>query len=515
VGNPGIRPGDSVVVHVGNPEGSLAMDPHTGMGPAVYAWVSVRPQGQPGKDGAALSGDPSRWPLVDSLTYGGDMWYSLRMDTSFAPSGIPDTAFCVDLNDNLFTPGDTIYYVFSATGDVPAVETTYYSRFTGTTDDVSYAFNNAMEFTCLPTQKIVSYPASSAGVEILPILYVDVCDGRGVQPYFDAAFDELGIARLVDRYDVLAPAWYEANTPAGRVVDVSAQLMQSYSRIIWSTGNLHSDLLGEGYKADDAALLKTFLDQVSGGGVFFTGDDMGEEFQNNPNAATLKSTYIDHTLASWDHVSTYGISPVVNGIDGGIFDHAVEDQWIAYGGCPTISEFDLLTPQGAAVTAAEFGAGPHAAMIVQETANPVPGMARVVLSGVSFENIQSVVSDGQPTTRSHVLWDILMYLNSFVFTDVHDGPSFDSLAQNVPNPFNPTTTIEFSVKERAPVTLRIYNVRGQLVKTLVNEVRAPEVVHRIEWDGRNDAGQQVASGVYFYRLVAKDFVKTRKMVLLK
>jgi flagellar hook assembly protein FlgD len=96
-------------------------------------------------------------------------------------------------------------------------------------------------------------------------------------------------------------------------------------------------------------------------------------------------------------------------------------------------------------------------------------------------------------------------------------PTFyrNTLAQNRPNPFNPTTTIEFTVKERANVQLRIYNVAGQLIRTLVNEARTPGEVHTATWDGRNDAGQSVSSGVYFYKLVAGTFVQTKKMVLLK
>jgi flagellar hook assembly protein FlgD len=71
------------------------------------------------------------------------------------------------------------------------------------------------------------------------------------------------------------------------------------------------------------------------------------------------------------------------------------------------------------------------------------------------------------------------------------------------------------VKERANVQLRIYNVAGQLIRTLVNEARTPGEVHTATWDGRNDAGQSVSSGVYFYKLVAGTFVQTKKMVLLK
>jgi flagellar hook assembly protein FlgD len=65
------------------------------------------------------------------------------------------------------------------------------------------------------------------------------------------------------------------------------------------------------------------------------------------------------------------------------------------------------------------------------------------------------------------------------------------------------------------VTLRIYDVAGRLIKTLVDDNRLPGIVHKLAWDGKNDAGGEVASGVYFYKLVAGDFSQTNKMVLLK
>jgi flagellar hook assembly protein FlgD len=63
--------------------------------------------------------------------------------------------------------------------------------------------------------------------------------------------------------------------------------------------------------------------------------------------------------------------------------------------------------------------------------------------------------------------------------------------------------------------LKVYNVAGQLVRTLLNDQRAPGSVHSVAWDGRNDAGQSVSSGVYFYKLVTNDLTQTKKMVLLK
>jgi len=88
------------------------------------------------------------------------------------------------------------------------------------------------------------------------------------------------------------------------------------------------------------------------------------------------------------------------------------------------------------------------------------------------------------------------------------------LAQNVPNPFNPTTTIKYSIAKDERVSLTVYDVAGRRVRTLVDQQQKADV-YRIIWDGSNDAGENVASGMYFYKLVAGKYNKTFKMMLLK
>jgi len=88
------------------------------------------------------------------------------------------------------------------------------------------------------------------------------------------------------------------------------------------------------------------------------------------------------------------------------------------------------------------------------------------------------------------------------------------LQQNHPNPFNPTTTIRYTIPQNVPVRLQIFDVKGRLVRTLVDE-NQQAAFYKMEWNGRNNRGQQVSSGVYFYRLRAGSFTETRKMMLLK
>jgi hypothetical protein len=93
-------------------------------------------------------------------------------------------------------------------------------------------------------------------------------------------------------------------------------------------------------------------------------------------------------------------------------------------------------------------------------------------------------------------------------------PTAFSLAQNMPNPFNPTTEIAFSLPAAAQVQLDILNIVGQRVRTLVDEFRAAGN-HTVTWDSKDDNGNNVSSGVYFYRLRAGDYADTKKMVLMK
>ncbi|MFQ5511947.1 MAG: FlgD immunoglobulin-like domain containing protein, partial [Candidatus Krumholzibacteriia bacterium] len=116
------------------------------------------------------------------------------------------------------------------------------------------------------------------------------------------------------------------------------------------------------------------------------------------------------------------------------------------------------------------------------------------------------------------LQHILEFLQNIVPTPTGFEPQqyANVLKANYPNPFNPTTTIGYEIKDQGHVSLKIYNAAGQLVRTLVNQVQAPEVGgFSVTWDGKNNAGQTVSSGVYFYKLVASSFTQTKKMVLLK
>jgi hypothetical protein len=112
--------------------------------------------------------------------------------------------------------------------------------------------------------------------------------------------------------------------------------------------------------------------------------------------------------------------------------------------------------------------------------------------------------------------DRVLYVNRYEYLDVEDStiPSDFALHGNYPNPFNPTTQIRFDLPNKNDVNINIYNILGQKVKVF-SMPNTPAGTHTITWDATNQSGQPLSAGVYLYQMISEDFVKTRKMILLK
>jgi len=93
-------------------------------------------------------------------------------------------------------------------------------------------------------------------------------------------------------------------------------------------------------------------------------------------------------------------------------------------------------------------------------------------------------------------------------------PTQSELLQNYPNPFNASTKISYRLREPALTKLEIFNLRGELVRSLVNEVQSPGS-YQVDWDGTDSEGTEVSSGLYFYRLTSGEVSQTQKMSLLR
>nr|HPH61728.1 FlgD immunoglobulin-like domain containing protein [Candidatus Syntrophosphaera sp.] len=172
----------------------------------------------------------------------------------------------------------------------------------------------------------------------------------------------------------------------------------------------------------------------------------------------------------------------------------------------------------------------------------VSTLPSVIVQGFTYINDGEYVE--APTEWHEYVYDISAYDNQAVYVAIRcvsndafvfyvddfsahsdggslvssDDPSVPALVTelqgNYPNPFNPETTISFSLKEAGPVTLDIYNVKGQLVRRLVDEA-LNSGRHSVVFDGRDANGEPVSSGMYFCQMRAGSYGATRKMILMK
>jgi len=141
------------------------------------------------------------------------------------------------------------------------------------------------------------------------------------------------------------------------------------------------------------------------------------------------------------------------------------------------------------------------------------GLTNLVVSSSQFQELIAGGYDGG------LLKFDSMTSTSFCSNDIGEINSAElpkrfELLPNYPNPFNPTTTIRYTLNNTQRVTLAIYNLQGQKVRTLINHTQQAGEQQAV-WDGFNDSGEAVGSGVYFYRLTADGFSESRKMVLLR
>jgi hypothetical protein len=153
-----------------------------------------------------------------------------------------------------------------------------------------------------------------------------------------------------------------------------------------------------------------------------------------------------------------------------------------------------------------------AGSVVRVSAVLAPQAQNGEVINLSLQNVSAVNSSGQPIEMTPQSAQIVI-----IITDVSDGDgriiTDYRLYQNYPNPFNPSTLIQYEIPNSGQVTLTVYNIVGQQVRTLVNKSQTAGA-YQISWDGRDEQGRRLSSGVYFYRLNAKSFVETRKMTLV-
>ena len=146
------------------------------------------------------------------------------------------------------------------------------------------------------------------------------------------------------------------------------------------------------------------------------------------------------------------------------------------------------------------------------------------ISTDNYETVQVVITDHDGNEKVYDLEALqqlglhqqMAVVNNITTSTDNEivAPEVFTLHQNYPNPFNPETSISYDLPEDSFVSLSVYDMRGTLIKTLVNDVQSSGY-KTLKWNGTNDKGQKVSAGLYLYRIEAEGFTNTKKMALIK
>jgi len=511
-----IDPGDSAVVQVAAPLAGGLDTLATGEA-RVFFHCNVHflgPDGKPDLAGPSLQGGYGTYFGED-----GDWTIFLCEPAATSAGNVAPDKYAIDLNDSLFTRGYMIEYYFKA-WDITGLPSTYPA-------DAEEPDGDRYEFTCLPTLRIV--PGE---------LYCDDYHNRGtfdglVQTYYDPASKATvpTPGDSPDRYDTNGPSSGVSNSIGAytSVTDASSIFCTAYEAVTIDCGDLNSVTVTEGTensdKSNDARLLVDWLNITEHKvGLLVMGDQVAYDLSGSAAAVSLElvSTICGVTLVDESYYDITGgrnaggvISPLITGVSGGPFDGLVYN---AFGGCPIINDFDVLEKTGPgqyALQYPEYNSEQFYAGIFTDQMNDAGQPLRTVWVGHSFMAIRNA-EDGR-LARNQFLADIRPFFQIGSSSNITgtELPKAYGLAQNFPNPFNPSTRIQFALPVKGHVRLKIYNVAGQLVRTLQDGVMDAGS-HEISWDGSNNLGASVASGVYFFKINAGDnYENMKKMVLLR
>jgi len=472
---------------------------------------------------------------------------SVQADTIWVADQYYNTVWSVDLPDRDFLyPGDVMHYYFTVADTVnggdprrvalPGTRLDHFGVFEGDEGYTPLAWPEQFQIHALPTVK-----STDVG-DVPDILFWNDFGFRGGLNESLGALYALGLERGVD-FDMFTTRQPDSARGNGIGAFFNVSTLNYYDHIIYDAGNLLGatmagtktyDVINDEYNGDgsnDIAMIKSYL--LGPRNLYAVGHQFigGIEAENDGTGVQLVGTYFGVDWIDNDVKDNIGgqTAPVIQGVTNGTGLYIPpEHQFLAFGSCPVIREFDAIAPQaGTAESVAEFldadgNSGVYTGVSAMVANNFLSG-AKVVVCPVGFYHQYEVPGkslDGV-SARAKVLCDVLSYFyNDPSYCD-NLGPGVDVpptshpfYAKNWPNPFNPITKIEFSLPREGHVSLKVYNVRGELVRTLVDENRpaGPQVV---EWDGSNDRGHSVASGVYFYETRTAGKSTIQKMALVK
>jgi hypothetical protein len=517
--------------------------------------------------GAIVSG-PHAGKAPIPYTVGANGFFVIAADSARSSGGsVVDERWFIDIDDTYLRGGDVMHYFWlssDAQGGVSS-DPVGLNAVPASIEEAQEATQGMLEVSALPkirwSQDYLDRIAADPNGDLEPteqeladseqgncILYVNRINSRRRsgdinRTSFMYTLDAIGYRGAYDVYDHTGMG-NTNNHLGGRATIEQAQ---GYNLIVYDAGNVgpSGTIMPDGIdldsaKVDQQAWFINWLNQAATSEAQFAtlwvlGSNFVEEYSN----ATLYTSTMAVTLNSTNQ--SLNVNPDVEGQSAFTFDQGTGsasidftgDEFSLQGGCPVIRNYDGLGSGGQAVETHVYrdpisGATGDAAIVMNS--NPADNWNTIAQSHPWFD-IRDLFGGGppdQPTPARALLERVLMgalplNCRGGGTTDTDRGDELDvpvvtALHPNVPNPFNPVTRIAFDLARDGHVSLRIYDVGGRLVRTLID---APMARGRYAgadaavWDGIDDAGRRVSSGVYFYRLVTSDLDASRRMVLLK
>ncbi len=285
-----------------------------------------------------------------------------------------------------------------------------------------------------------------------------------------------------------------------------------YKGLIWFLGD--ESVADESFSQVEQDSIKRFLDRggfllVSGAEIGYDLDHKGSESDRSFYHNYLKTEYAADA-PDGKQSEFYSCTPVPGQIMDIIPDFHFDD---GTHGTFDVDWPDALRPIGGAKAIMYYknAVNTNIAGLVYEGAFPGGSKeGKLVYFGFPVETVYPDDVRAQIVSRVFDLWE--GKISDITVNDIQ--PQRFTLEQNYPNPFNPMTTIRYQIAKESTASLTIYTILGRKVRTLV-QGNQPAGRYQVIWDGRNDAGRQVSSGMYVYTLRAGSFIQTRKMMLMR
>jgi hypothetical protein len=513
---------------------------HSRNDPGDSIWIDCTP-----RSGGTLTGNPvMHWrfarqnPLFDPYRTLPASPVVGRI-TRTATGAIVANRYNFDLPDTgMIFPGDVLHYYFAATdivaGDIKTATAPGAAALAGYGNPAPLAYPGLYTVNGLPSIDFIDHDYV---LHPTVLFWNDAGFGDHEAAWYGAlAYSCLTPGSSVDVYNTHGPTSGVGNGLGGRA---TASQLAGYTTILYTSGDLskftlsNGDFLGD--PGNDIALLDDWL-TTGGRNLLLFGDDLAADLQVAGAAGqaflegTMGAIFVDGDVR--DNIAGQIAPTVVRTEPNPVF--AGSTAWVAYGGCPGINDFDGVVPVGGAVRLAEFTAPdgvstpyPYAAAMLNAL-----GTNRIVslshdLGCVRYAHDLSAgdgaagdKSPAPPTASQRLLRDALVYFGAMPWlcdpisgTDLPEASARFAVSAH-PNPFNPRVSVDWTLPRPGRLTVKVFDVRGALVRTLHDAV-VTATAGRLAWDGRDDGERGVPSGLYFVETRADGAVDVRKVTLLR